>query len=260
MIGQDKLQAQLLQYNLDTIPKTLLFVGPEGCGKHSLTAKMAQKLLADIIEVSENVDSDILIDFQQQPIPTFYLIDLDKFTERQQNQFLKFIEEPGKNVFVILLSSTAIGVLPTILNRCQTYYFEPYTVAQLQQVREVSNSILYKICNTPGQLLQVDVTRFDELVNLCNYFLTTFTSKPTANILSIVNLLNFEENYDKFDYSLFLRTLIFLAGERYLQEQDELSKAIYIKTVAYYTRLQFKTLNKETFMINYLLYLKENIN
>ena len=83
---------------------------------------------------------------------------------------------------------------------------------------------------------------------------------PIGNALNIANKLNFKEEYDKFDYDLFLRTLLVLACNRYITNDDKVARLIYIKTVVYLQRLQYKTLNKETFMINYLLYIKEALN
>lgn len=260
MIGQNKLQNKLFQYNLETLPKTILFMGPNGCGKHTLLNEIARKLYMDIIELDVAHTTDDLIDFQQQPIPTFFLIDLNKFTEKQQNQFLKFIEEPGKNVFICLIASSPIGILPTVLNRCQIYHFEPYSIEQLRNIKSYDNELIYNVCKTPGQLLEVDINQFTALASFCKSVLDYISTVPIGNALNIANKLNFKEEYDKFDYDLFLRTLLVLACNRYITNDDKVARLIYIKTVVYLQRLQYKTLNKETFMINYLLYIKEALN
>ncbi|MCK4809478.1 MAG: hypothetical protein KAS99_00890 [Candidatus Omnitrophica bacterium] len=45
------------------------------------------------------------------------------FTEEAANSFLKTLEEPPKNSFIILLSSRLDTILPTIISRCKSVYF-----------------------------------------------------------------------------------------------------------------------------------------
>ena len=75
---------------------------------------------------------------------SIYLIDLNDFTEKQQNQFLKLIEEPSVNVYIALIAESEIGILDTILNRCIKYRLEPYTKAQLQEIC-LQNNLQMKI-------------------------------------------------------------------------------------------------------------------
>jgi len=48
------------------------------------------------------------------------VFDADRMTVQAQNAFLKTLEEPPRNVILILLSSQPKGLLPTIRSRCQT--------------------------------------------------------------------------------------------------------------------------------------------
>ncbi len=127
VIGQPKLMSTINSYTIQTLPKSLMFVGPTGCGKHTLAKYIANKFELDFIEIDEKISSVDLEDFLYSTLDTVYLIDLNKFSEKQQNQFLKFIEEPTKSVYVILITNSEVNVLNTILNRCIKFSFEPYT-------------------------------------------------------------------------------------------------------------------------------------
>ena len=90
--GQEKLLEQLNKYTLATLPKTLLFLGDKGCGKHTFINNLCERLSLDKHIITTKITPEQLIEFSQRPVPTAYIIDLTDFTEKQQNQFLKFIE------------------------------------------------------------------------------------------------------------------------------------------------------------------------
>lgn len=50
------------------------------------------------------------------------------------NAFLKMLEEPPPDALIILLSDRRGGMLPTILSRCQTAAFEPYSETELADI------------------------------------------------------------------------------------------------------------------------------
>ena len=126
VIGQTKLLSKIENYYVTKrLPKTMMFIGPSGCGKHVFADYIVDKFDLDYVEISENISVQELDEYLHSTIDTLYVIDLNKFTEKQQNQFLKFIEEPSKSVYVLLMASSEAGILNTILNRCIKHTFEP---------------------------------------------------------------------------------------------------------------------------------------
>ena len=116
IIGQEKLLSIIDSYYAkQTLPKTLMFIGPSGCGKHTMTKYVAEKFELDLVEIDENVTAEDLENYLFSTLDTMYLINLNKFSEKQQNQFLKFIEEPTKSVFITLIANSEVGVLNTVL-------------------------------------------------------------------------------------------------------------------------------------------------
>ena len=156
VIGQEKLVKALEGYTLETAPKTILFLGQSGCGKSWIANAFAKQLDLEVVVVQPDSTAEKLIEYYQCPINKMYLIDLKDIVEKDQNKFLKFIEEPSKTMNIILMAESTVGILPTILNRCVKYVFEPYTPEQLKQFDwavNCSEEVAYEICKTPGQLL-----------------------------------------------------------------------------------------------------------
>ena len=132
IIGQDRLRARIGSYTAETLPKTLLFIGPAGCGKKLFSLELANQVKLPLVDIDDKVTADQLIEYSQKPYKTIYRINLNNFNEKMQNQFLKFIEEPADSVYVMLLADSEIGILPTILNRCIKLPFAEYTKEELK--------------------------------------------------------------------------------------------------------------------------------
>ena len=251
LIGQQHILDALERYTLETLPKTLLFIGDTGSEKHLLAQKLAERFNLDVVNISEKVTQDELISYQQDPITKFYVISLNNFTEKQQNQFLKFIEEPSSTVYVILLARTTVGILPTILNRCIKFYCSQYTKKQLQEVASFlvrnPNDLVYEICKTPVL----------ELYNLCQTVLTKINVAGYANTIKIATEVNCKEDYDKYDYNQFFAMMEYVSFNDYIKTQNEASYKIYRITNSFRQKLLTLPLAKEALLLNYLTNLWE---
>lgn len=256
VIGQDKLLSKINNYTYETLPKTMLFLGETGCGKHHLSKYIADKFGFDLAELTESINSDNLIEFAQRTIPTLYIINIANFTEKQQNQFLKFIEEPADSVYISLLANSEVGVLPTILNRCIKFVFDDYTVEQLKAFTWLANSdneLFYKICRTPGKLSAIDDKSFNNLVMLCNAVITKITTANYANTLSLATKLNCKKDtFDRFDVDLFFDTLKYLAFEDFKNNNNLVSFKIYSLTSEAQQK-KVGNLKLDAFMYNYFI-------
>lgn len=260
MIGQEQLWSKLTSYSLQNFPKTLLLLGAEGCGKHYLSSLLAQHFNCPLIEITAETTSEQLIDFQYSPINTFYLINLTNFTEKQQNQFLKLIEEPSISEYIILIAESEIGILSTILNRCIKYYFKQYSKQSLIQILgyNVDDTIL-QLCNTPGQIQNINIESLEKLYQVVDTFITSI-QKESLDVLCSYNLvLNYRENYDRFEVELFFKTILLKCLLYYKQTKNEFYLSLYQYTNQYKQKLLYKIKNKENIILNYLLNLKENL-
>ena len=255
VIGQEKLVKALEGYTLETAPKTILFLGQSGCGKSWIANAFAKQLDLEVVVVKPDSTAEKLIEYYQCPINKMYLIDLKDIVEKDQNKFLKFIEEPSKTMNIILMAESTVGILPTILNRCVKYVFEPYTPEQLKQFDwavNCSEEIAYEICQTPGQLLELSADNLDQPLGLCRAIVSSVDKASYANTLSIVTKINFKDDAKKIDFKLFFDLMTYAAFDDYKKNNNELSFKIYLYTI----RQQAKALNinvaKEAFLLNYL--------
>ena len=255
VIGQEKLVKALEGYTLETAPKTILFLGQSGCGKSWIANAFAKQLDLEVVVVTPDSTAEKLIEYYQCPINKMYLIDLKDIVEKDQNKFLKFIEEPSKTMNIILMAESTVGILPTILNRCVKYVFEPYTPEQLKQFDwavNCSEEIAYEICKTPGQLLELSADNLDQALGLCRAIVSSVDKANYANTLSIITKINLKDDAKKIDFKLFFDLMTYVAFDDYKKNNNELSFKIYLYTI----RQQAKALNinvaKEAFLLNYL--------
>ena len=79
IIGQTKLLSKIdMYYTMQYLPKTLMFLGPAGCGKHTIAKHIAEKFGLDFVEIEESVSAQDLEDYTHKTIDTLYLINLNK--------------------------------------------------------------------------------------------------------------------------------------------------------------------------------------
>lgn len=259
-IGQKNLLETLNKYTLSTLPKTLLLIGPAGCGKKTITDYICEKFNFDLVVIDENITQDQLIDFSQKTVPTVYRVDLANFSEKLQNQFLKFIEEPSDSVYVVLTADSEIGILSTILNRCVKLTFEPYSIADLQQFYTSADPTIFEICKTPGSLKNISQKQFDALLNTCSNLCEYAPTIAFPKVLAISAQVNCKEDYDKFDFNTFFDTMSYVSYKRFKDLNDEISFKIYLLTNKFKQSRINKAIAKENFLLNYLSQVYEAVH
>ena len=262
IVGQDKLLARIATYySMQSLPKTLMFIGPNGCGKHLVAKYVAETFKLDYKEINEDVSTTELDDYLYSTLDTLYVINLNNFTEKQQNVFLKAIEEPSKSTYFILLANSEAGVLNTILNRCMKYNFEPYTKEQIEQITNTSvNDIAFKIFQTPGKLLNLTDAGFNEIIDLAGKTVMNIGKAEYANALVIATKINYKDLYNKIDFDLFLDAVEYLALEDYKNTTNPQSFVVFQLTNKFKQYATQLRLIKETLMINYITTLWEALH
>jgi replication-associated recombination protein RarA len=258
IIGQNKLLSKINA--MDFLPKTLMFIGPIGCGKHTIARYIAEEFKLDFIEIEESVSVQDLEDYMYKTIDTLYLINLNKFTEKQQNQFLKTLEEPSKSAYFILIANSEAGILNTILNRSIKYHLEPYTKEQIEQITNTSvNDLAFKIYQTPGKLLNLTEESFQDVLTLANTVVHNIDKASYANALVVSTKINYKDLYNKIDFGLFFDTVEYLALEDYKASGAEKNLVIFKITNQFKQYATQQNLIKEILMLNYLTTLWEAV-
>lgn len=259
IIGQKKLLSELKLYNFVTAPPAALLLGEAGSGKHYIAERFAKHLGVELVELTDHTSVEELIDYRQSPVARLYLIELAEVTEKAQNKFLKFIEEPSPTIRVLLTAESDLNVLPTIKNRCKIFRMEAYTTEELKQFSwapTTSNPLVYKICTTPGQLLKLtDAEALSKIQKLCQTILQRAPKLPQssyANFMGICTTINCKEDFTKFDLILFLKVLLYEAFETFTKTQDMFCFEVYRLTMSEYKHFLDKTPLKENFILSFL--------
>lgn len=252
MVGQKELLKKLYSYtSLQEVPNSMLFIGEVGCGKHTLSQELANYYSIPLIDLTNSISVESIEQIYLHPTQAFYLIDMDKVSDRQQNALLKFIEEPLQNSHIILISSSKTSLFETILNRCRTFEFAPYSQEELSsfidELCEEKEDIL-SICTTPGQIKSVNVTSLKGMNELCETMLTKLGVSKYSNALTIVNKINYKDEFDKYDYNLFLRCLRNHLYKSYLNNNNMLHFQLYNDIINKSKLLSAPNIRKEYFM------------
>lgn len=261
-IGQTRLLNILNNYNAITLPKTMLFIGDKGCGKKTFAKYLADKFQFDFVEIEESVKAEDIQYFMHSTINTIYLINLDNFTEKQQNQFLKFVEEPSKTVYIILVTSAEASVLPTILNRCIKHHFAPYTIDELKEITGSANinPTAAEIFKTPGKLMNLTEANFMDILNLADKVVHALSAANYANTLVVSTKVNYKDLYNKIDFYLFFDAVEYVAFEDFKNNSNQQSFIIFKITNQFKQLAKKQNLIKETLMLNYLTTLWEAVH
>jgi DNA polymerase-3 subunit delta' len=166
-------------------PHALLFVGPEGIGKHSFALRLAQTLLCervpeaeldpcgacpgclqvmagthpDLLQVGKPEDRqelpirvirDLCLDLGLKPMSgrrkVAIVDDADDINDEAANAFLKTLEEPPPGSVLILVGTSAESQLDTILSRCRVVRFDPLPESELAELLTEQ-----RIVESPGE-------------------------------------------------------------------------------------------------------------
>lgn len=155
---QDEIRKRFFDQFLNKkLPHAFLFEGPEGVGKYDFALNLAQNFLCDMeagpcgsctacllikagthsdLRLVQPVDSkQIKIDqvrdlilwvnqtAQRNGLKISIIEPAHQMNQRSANALLKCLEEPSPNTLILLLTSRAGNLLPTIRSRCQSVKF-----------------------------------------------------------------------------------------------------------------------------------------
>ena len=214
MVGLESVVNIINNYTLDTLPHSILLNGKEGSGKHVLSDYISDKFNLNLLDITDDLSEDLINNIYRNSSPRLYQIDLRKISEKDQNILLKLLEEPSSNTFIILLTNSLFSVLQTIQNRCFIINIENYTKEQLKCFSEdrniqIDDKYFGNVIQTPGDIIKVDSLniQLDVIEELVNKLINKLNIASYANTLTIVDKLNFKDEYDKIDVDFFLRLL-----------------------------------------------------
>ena len=255
MVGQDNLLKKLNSYTIDTFPHSILILGEEGSGKHTLSMHIKENILKlPLLDITENISDEYIDMIYRNPNPSIYLINMSKMMEKEQNILLKFIEEPLRNAFIILLCENRNNLLNTIYNRCVIFEMEQYKKEDLAQFvnSEEDKELILSVLRTPGKILNTNLSNIRAIYDLCDKMVDKMNVANFSNTLTIVDKINYKDEYNKFDINIFFDMLVYTLFNKYLTENNKNILNMYLLTIEARKRLIDRRLNKELFVQNFL--------
>ena len=242
---------------MDTFPRTTLLLGDYGSGKHSIVKYIGEKFGCEIEDISHNLSLEYIETINQRVEPMIYLIDAKELNVRNENVILKFLEEPLKNAFIVVLSENRYSIIPTVLNRCQVWELATYGCDFLRTFIDdgsTNSSTLLKVANTPGKVIEYQLCPLDDMLSLAHKIFTNIGRANFANALTLSRFLAFKNEKDKYEFNLFVDVLLLVCKELYLKKQ--VSVEAYILTNRLNNNKYIFNIDKKSLFEHYLVELK----
>jgi replication-associated recombination protein RarA len=207
IIGQQKLKNYFSRLTFLEIPHSLLFIGEEGCGKKFFVENLSSTYYGVAFKnITAQIDGEFILNTYTETKPLIYLIELDKVDVKKQNVILKFIEEPPLYAKVILTTSRLNQIIPTLVNRCQCFTFEPYSLEELRVFSKDDELLVY--CSTPGQILSYTGINIKDIANYCLKIVEKISSSNKGNLFAISDKIAFKDEKEKYNIDLFIKVLM----------------------------------------------------
>ena len=249
----------------DTFPNSLILVGETGCGKHTLCEEIHSKYCeCNMIYVNDKINYDFVENCYLDVVPTFYVIDADRLTVKEQNVILKLFEEPPQQIKIILIVSNLGWLLNTITNRATVWEFDKYSDEELYQFLSDNDDTVLKYARTPGQVKTMSSDKLHKMVDLAQLMIDKIDKAYVPNVLSIGDKFDFKElSDDKFNVNIFIKVLKRvivhnMETERLMDAKHNLVGAYFV-TCDYYNNLHIQNLNKKYSFDKFLLDFKKVI-
>ena len=206
VIGQEYICSKIESTTVDSFPRTLMLIGEYGSGKHLIAEEIKNHLSMPIRDLTDELSLEIIDEIYTRSDPYLYIIDIDSISVKEQNMILKFIEEPLKNSYILILTEAGSNVLPTIFNRCQQWRLAAYSIDYLRTFTD--NPDILRLAKTPGQILDFINTDFEALFELSNKIVEKVGSANLPNVLTITTKITTKDEKGKIPAKLLIKALI----------------------------------------------------
>lgn len=256
IIGQDKILNAIRGFNLDTFPRSVMLVGPEGAGKHSLSCFIARHLGLTLEDISDKLTLETLDDIATRVEPSVYLINTTKITIKEQNTILKFVEEPLKNAYILILTESKNRLLDTVINRCLVWTLNNYSKSSLKLFLNESsqdNDLVLEIANTPGQVIKYQNVQFKDYVELARKIIECIDVASVPNTLTLVDKLQYKDEKDKLNADIFFSVLLHESWQAVKSCTKPYVNTLYTLTDQFKNDLLIANIDKKTLFENYLM-------
>lgn len=210
MIGQSKNIDILVKWRcLRSIPRFILLEGPEGSGRLTFAKAIMKQLNATGVICENSIDSvrTTIENAYNITSTTVYIFrNIENMSVEAKNSLLKVVEEPPNKAYFIMTTTSVDNTLATIKSRATSLKMQPYTMKELQQLKEDIPKSYYDILTTPGKLLSITPQQVQSALELSSKVFNGLCKgcAGTELLLHLTALKAKDSEEDKVDCSLFL--------------------------------------------------------
>lgn len=252
------IESLLEKIDLNNIQRSNIIVGKIGSGKHLLVTKLGEKLNLPVYDLTDKISLDELNEFMLNPTVKICLINGDDITVKEQNELLKFIEEPSSTTFIYIVCSNLNYILPTVKNRCIITYIPEYSYEEL--LTFCSNVESLKFFDTPGLIKKAE--KYD-LMNLIAYIDKIITSTGRANYSNVLSIkskiFNLFPGLDK-DINIFVLIFKKLLIDKIKLDGNPLLQREFICIDSFSKDLMIPKINKDDLFFKFLVDFKRCVD
>ena len=268
IIGHNSIKNQISNsIKLNKLSHAHLLVGRDGIGKSILAKNIGLKILGkdqdkqyvDLMEwhieknkstIGVNSIRALIEEINKKPFEgdkkVIIIYDSDKMTVQAQNAFLKTIEEPPKNVTILLLCENIEVILDTIKSRCQIHKLKSLNSDEMGKFLKIN------YCDLSLEEIKVIIAFSDGIPGKAEKYIQDNNFKDIRNItLEILLKLNIAKTEEIIKY------------EKKLSNQKEKFEEILAAFLSYVRdTIIYKEIEDENLIINIdkLLDIKELAN
>jgi len=231
---KDKLKAAIKN---NTISNTLLFSGPDAVGKSLFAIVLASRLMHPEIDIDpralqkietnnhpdlhvyepegktfhhsiaciRNLVEQVNMAPFEAEAKIFIIKDAHRMLASSANALLKTLEEPTLDSFIILISSKAEDILPTITSRCFRMNFsaikEKEIINYLQKKNDLSEEEAYKLSKISNGSIgkAIEIAKYPDYLKKRDIFINILAKENISSYFDLSEALtNLEEEYQGF--------------------------------------------------------------
>lgn len=268
LIGQDRIIDKINSMTIDEFPRTLLINGLcEGAGEHLVAEYIAEHLHLELDDITTKLSAELIDEIYLKPEPILYVIDTTQVDTKIQNVMLKFIEEPLKNSYIVLLADNIDMLIPTVKNRCQVWSMSSYAKETLDKfLTENTSRAVLDIAKTPGQVIDFATHNIEEMLKRANYVIDNIHRASFSNMLKLVSDIDFKNDGadgNGFSLRVWSNVLEFAISEHIKNNLDttlsiKLTKSL-TQTIKFINNSKRVGIDKQSLYYNYLINLWETM-
>lgn len=260
VIGQEKLCEMIYGFSPNTFPRVVMLVGERGAGKTSLLKEICNHFMFPNEDITDSLSYEKIEAIYQSAEPTIYSIRINELSVREENLILKFLEEPLKNSYIVLLATSDMGVLPTVMSRCILWQLSHYTKRTLKEFLPAdAPELILEVARTPGMVIKFSEADFNGMYELANRVIDKIGTSYLSNALTITDRMAFKNEKDKYDIDLFVYILHSLVAKRVHTDTSNKYLDAYFLTSTLLSDFNVDNVDKRYLFEKYIVELREII-